>query len=152
MAERVVRWLARWTEAGVIDEATADLILAFEQQRAGSTRLRWPIWLALSLGALMLGAGVMLWALGAAIAYAVPGAWPQLALTAVLTPAWLLGEWSVATSRDFFWSGNRVAACGVLLALSTAGCADEKDRRESDGNRAAHGTHAYPSYAGMRYQ
>jgi uncharacterized membrane protein len=189
----VARLLARWTEAGVIDKATADRILAFEQQHAGSIRLRWPIWLALSLGALMLGAGVMLfvsahwdtlspdarfalllllvaafhagaaavadrfpgmatalhavgtlalgagifltgqifnlnehwpagvmlWALGAAIAYAVLGAWPQLALTAVLTPAWLLGEWSVVTSRDFSSTGSRVAGCGVfLLALS----------------------------------
>jgi uncharacterized membrane protein len=207
VAEKLARLLARWTEAGVIDAPTADRIRAYEEQHAGSTRLRWPIWLALSFGGLMLGAGVllfvsahwdslspdarfalvlslvaafhlgaaaaadrfpgmattlhgvgtlalgagiflagqifnldehwpgglMLWALGAALAYAVQGAWPQLALTAVLTPAWLLGEWAVATSPDLFFSAIRVAGCGVfLLALAYFTAASGSERGEAE--------------------
>src|SRR5262245_25038708 len=52
--------LTQWTEAGVIDEETATRIRAFETSRSGSTHLRWPIWIALVFGALMLGAGVLL--------------------------------------------------------------------------------------------
>ena len=53
-------WLARWTEAGLIDPATAGRIRDFEQQHVGSTRLRWPIVVALAFGALMLAGGVLL--------------------------------------------------------------------------------------------
>src|SRR5262245_39771753 len=52
--------LIRWTDAGVIDEETAARIRAFELAHSRSTRLRWPIWIALVLGAVMLGAGVLL--------------------------------------------------------------------------------------------
>jgi hypothetical protein len=62
--------------------------------------------------------GLMLWALGAAIAWALLKAWPQMALVAILVPAWLTGEWLVAPegfpSRDY-----RIEACGLfLLALA----------------------------------
>src|SRR6478672_8705378 len=40
------RLLTRWTDAGVIDEETAARIRAFEMAHSGSTRLRWPIWIA----------------------------------------------------------------------------------------------------------
>ncbi len=40
---------------------------------------------------------VMLWALGAALAWALLRQWPQAALTAILVPAWLASEW-------FSWS------------------------------------------------
>jgi uncharacterized membrane protein len=53
-------WLARWTEAGLIDPAAADRIRTFEQQHAGSAKLRWPILVALGFGALMLAGGVLL--------------------------------------------------------------------------------------------
>lgn len=54
--------LRRWREAGLLDEAAAERILAFEalQARAPSLRLRWPALLAISFGALMVGAGVLL--------------------------------------------------------------------------------------------
>ncbi|HET7694914.1 MAG TPA: DUF2157 domain-containing protein [Vicinamibacterales bacterium] len=160
----------RWRAAGVIDAETAARIQAFEQSRAGSTRLRWPILIALAFGAVMiaggillfvaanwdalspasrfglvlllvsifhvagavaaepfpamsqalhgigtvaLGAGIalsgqifnleehwpggiMLWAAGAALAWAVLRHTAQLALVAVLVPAWLMGEWMLA--------------------------------------------------------
>jgi hypothetical protein len=63
--------------------------------------------------------GLMLWSLGAALASALLRAWPQLALLAVLAPAWLLGEWSVAIQNPWSPAGSRISACGVfLLALA----------------------------------
>jgi uncharacterized membrane protein len=52
--------LARWTNAGLIDDATAARIRAFEQEHAGAARLRWPILVALAFGALMIAGGVLL--------------------------------------------------------------------------------------------
>ena len=53
-------WLSRWTEAGLIDGATAERIRSFEQAHGGQRRLRWPILIALVFGGLMLGGGVLL--------------------------------------------------------------------------------------------
>ena len=55
-------WLARWTQAGLMDPATADRIRAFEaaHDETGSNRLRWPIVIALGFGALMVGGGILL--------------------------------------------------------------------------------------------
>jgi uncharacterized membrane protein len=59
--------------------------------------------------------GVMLWALGAAAAWGLLRQRPQLALTAVLTPAWLASEWMVAAG----WSAAGVMATGLFtLALA----------------------------------
>ena len=63
--------------------------------------------------------GLMLWALGAAIAWALLRAWPHSALVALLAPAWLTAEWLVAIGEIYFPSGYRVAAGGTfLLALA----------------------------------
>jgi len=53
-------YLLRWSEAGLIDAATADQIRAFEQANAGTKRLRWPILVALAFGGLMVCGGVLL--------------------------------------------------------------------------------------------
>jgi len=58
--ERWEQTLARWTEAGVLDAATADRVRAYEAGHASPAHLRWPIMLASAFGALMLGAGVLL--------------------------------------------------------------------------------------------
>ena len=60
MPERWEQTLARWTEAGVLDAATADRVRAYEAGHASPAHLRWPIMLASAFGALMLGAGVLL--------------------------------------------------------------------------------------------
>lgn len=60
MSSEVDDLLVRWANADLIDEATADRIRAFEREQAGSGRLRWPILVALAFGALMIGAGVLL--------------------------------------------------------------------------------------------
>jgi uncharacterized membrane protein len=61
--------------------------------------------------------GVMLWALGAWVAWAFLRDWPQAGLAAILTPAWLAGEWSEATQGMI--SSNTTLAAGLLLLVIT---------------------------------
>lgn len=56
--------------------------------------------------------GLLLWAAGAWLGWLLLRDWPQAALAAVLTPAWLAGEWAVATARHH---GEPVLAIGLLL-------------------------------------
>src|ERR1039458_8203750 len=51
--------LHQWVDAGVIDQQTADRIHAFESSPR-SPGLRWPAVLAVAFGAIMVGAGVLL--------------------------------------------------------------------------------------------
>src|SRR5437899_859319 len=178
--------LQRWTEARLIDSATADRILRFEEE-SGKKGLRWPAILAVAFGTLMLCAGVllyvashwdalspsqrfilvltlvavfhvaasllgskvptlgfalhvagtaalgagiflsaqifnleehwpggiMLWAIGAVLAWVILRQWPQALLAALLIPAWLGSEWYVATER--YTGAWHVAAQGFLL-------------------------------------
>jgi uncharacterized membrane protein len=182
-------YLSRWSEAGLIDAATADRIRAFEQTHAGTKRLRWPILVALAFGGLMVCGGVLLfvaahwdalsptmrfglvialvagfhvaaaltadrfpgmattlhtigtvalgggialagqifnldehwpsgilmWAIGAGVGWFVLRQVPQLMLAALLVPAWLVSEWTVATQNRFDPMATRVAACGIFL-------------------------------------
>jgi len=165
--------LERWTKAGLLDLTTAERIRQFEVSREKSGHLRWPTLIAISLGALMMAAGVLLfvsahwdtlspsqrfslvlllvgifhvsgavvserfpalatalhgvgtitlgagiflaaqifnlhehwpggillWAIGAALAWAILRDWVQAALVAILVPAWLASEWVDATDR-----------------------------------------------------
>ena len=72
--------------------------------------------------------GLMLWALGAAIASALLRSWPQTALVALLAPAWLTAEWFVALQERWSSSGSRVAACGGFLLALAYFTADRPDR------------------------
>jgi uncharacterized membrane protein len=202
-------WLARWADAGLVDADTADRIRAYEQAHAGTTRLRWPILIALAFGALMLGGGVLLfvaahwdtlspdqrfgivlllvagfhvggalvadrfpgmattlhalgtvalgggislagqifnldehwpsgillWAIGAGAAWWVLRQIPQLALLAVLAPAWLVSEWTVAIGARFEPAATRVAACGVFLC-ALAYVTSVRGARSDDSRRA----------------
>jgi uncharacterized membrane protein len=56
--------------------------------------------------------GLLLWALGAWAGWALLRDWPQALLAALLTPAWLAGEWSLAARSR---SGASVLAVGLLL-------------------------------------
>lgn len=63
-------------------------------------------------------AGLLLWALGAWAAWVLLRQWPQGALAAVLTPAWLAGEWLEQAGR----SDAAVVGVGlVLLAFAYLG-------------------------------
>jgi hypothetical protein len=189
VADAWATMLERWTNAQLIDPATAERIRAWELARATSSRLRWPVWIALGFGALMLGAGVllfvsahwdtlspqarflsvlalvaafhiaaavaderfpamatalhavgtialgagiylagqifnlaehwpgglMLWAAGAAGAWALVRTWPQLTLTALLVPAWLTAEWIDASEFTAGAHFYRVPAFGLLM-------------------------------------
>ncbi|MBI3210288.1 MAG: DUF2157 domain-containing protein [Candidatus Solibacter usitatus] len=53
-------WLKRWQDAALIDTELASRIREFENRQTDSGRLRWPAVLALSLGGLLIGAGVIL--------------------------------------------------------------------------------------------
>lgn len=159
--------LERWTLAGLIDQATAGRIREFEEARTPAQRFRWPVFVALGFGTILLAAGVLLfvsahwdqlspgermsvvvlmiavfhaggalaagrfeglsislhtigtvalgagialagqiyhlsehwpsaillWAVGAGIAWALLRQWPQAALTAILAPWWAASEW-----------------------------------------------------------
>ena len=177
--------------AGLIEPSTAERVRVYEAQQEKTQGLRWPVVLAISLGGLLLGAGVLLfvaahwdtlspgarfglvlllvalfhvagaftaerfsvlsttlhavgtislgagiflagqifnlqehwpgglllWALGAWVAYVLLHDWPQAALAALLTPMWLGGEWLVATGR-WVWT-DKILAEGILLLAIT---------------------------------
>lgn len=54
------RSLARWSKAGLIDDAAAQKIRAFEESQSGPSGFRWPTIIALVFGGSMLAAGVLL--------------------------------------------------------------------------------------------
>lgn len=56
--------------------------------------------------------GLMLWALGAWLGRLLLRDWPQAMLAALLTPAWLAGEWAVAARGH---RGESVLGVGLLL-------------------------------------
>ena len=187
MPARWERYLERWISGGLIDPATAERIRAYEAEQETALGLRWPVLIAIALGGLLLGAGVllfvaahwdtlspaerfglvlvlvalfhiaaalaaerfpalsttlhavgticlgagiflagqifnlqehwpggmMLWALGAWVAWALLRDWPQAALVALLMPMWLSSEWVQATRG---WvGGEKILAEGLLL-------------------------------------
>ena len=56
--------------------------------------------------------GLLLWALGAWLGWLLLRDWPQAMLAALLTPAWLAGEWAIATQDH---RGETVLGAGLLL-------------------------------------
>jgi len=52
--------LEHWNRAGLIDAPTAERIRQFEASHEESSKLRWPILIAVGFGALMLASGVLL--------------------------------------------------------------------------------------------
>lgn len=191
MAFRWERYLEKWIGAGLIDAATSERIRAFESSHEKDNGLRWPVLLAVSLGGLLLCAGVllfvaahwdslssstrfglvlglvavfhlsaafmserfpalsttfhavgiaclgagiflagqifhlqehwpggvMLWALGACLAWALLRDWVQASFIAILLPAWLGGEWSVAT-KGMAMSSQILVQALLLLSIS----------------------------------
>ena len=94
--------LERWQSAGVIDTAVAERIRAFEEARPRTQGLRWPIIIACALGALLLGAGVLLF---------VSAHWDEL------SPAWRM--MLVLLMVGFFHAAG-VGATGRFDSLAIA--------------------------------
>jgi hypothetical protein len=191
LAARWEGYLERWISGGLIDPATAERIRAYEAEQEKGLGLRWPVLLAIGLGGLLLGAGVllfvaahwdtlspaerfglvlalvalfhvagaltterfpalsstlhavgticlgagiflagqifnlqehwpggvMLWAIGAWVAWTLLRDWPQAALVALLTPMWLSSEWTEAT-RGWI-GGEKILSEGLLLLAIT---------------------------------
>jgi len=53
-------WLRRWQGAGLLDDPTVAAIRAYEEAHAKPSSRRWQVLIALILGAILLGAGVLL--------------------------------------------------------------------------------------------
>jgi uncharacterized membrane protein len=53
-------WLTRWQSAGLLDDPTAAAIRAYEEAHAKPSSRGWQVLIALILGAILLGAGVLL--------------------------------------------------------------------------------------------
>jgi hypothetical protein len=58
--------------------------------------------------------GILLWAIGAGLGYALLRDWVQGTLAALLVPVWLIGEWQVATLR----SGSMAVGAERILAVA----------------------------------
>jgi len=58
-------------------------------------------------------AGVLLWAIGAAVGYILLQDWTQAAAVALLTPAWLISQWIVIAGNHT--SSSRPLAFGLIL-------------------------------------
>jgi uncharacterized membrane protein len=56
---------------------------------------------------------ILLWALGALAGWLLLGDWPQLALAAILIPAWLMGEWTEFAGSSH--ATSRVLITAILL-------------------------------------
>ncbi len=204
MGEPVERLLARWIAAGLLDEGAAARIRAFEAALSSTSRVRWPLRLALGFGAVAVGAGLLLfvsarwetlspgarfglvltlvgalhvsgawlterfhtmavtlhalgtvalgagiyllgrvfnleehwpnglllWSTGASLAWAFLRSWPQLLLTAVLAPAWLVGEWMLVTEGLNSSVVTDVMASGTTLLALAYDTAVHGERRE----------------------
>jgi uncharacterized membrane protein len=61
---------------------------------------------------------VMLWAMGAALAWVLLRQWPQAALTAILLPTWLASEWSAWVNDNGSYYALPVAAGICALSLT----------------------------------
>jgi len=186
--------LQRWVSEGVVEPAAAERIRAFERGQSQTQGLGWPILLALVCGAVLVGAGVllfvsahwdqlspaqrmsvvllmvasfhaggaavagrfdalsiamhtvgtialgagvalagqifnlaehwpsgvMLWALGAAIGWLLLGHWTQAALTAILAPWWLAGEWVTRYTASHATRPVAVGLCALSFAYLSA--------------------------------
>jgi uncharacterized membrane protein len=101
--------LERWVDARLIDPRTADRIRAFERD-SGKGRLRWPAVLAISFGALMLCAGILLF---------VAAHWDEMApwqrISLVL--AMVAGFHVIAVVL-----GEKVPSIGVALHVAGTAC------------------------------
>src|SRR5271170_5822364 len=105
------RYLNRWRDAGLIDDATASSIRAFESADAQPSGRRWQVILTLVLGGILLGAGVLLF---------VAANWddvsPGWRLTLVLAMLTLFHGVGIAAKDRFAGFATAMHALGTVAA------------------------------------
>lgn len=100
--ENVERYLVRWQSAGLLDSGTADAIRAYEAKQSKPRGRQWQVLLALILGGILLGAGVLLF---------VAANWDSVSpVTRMLLVLFIL----------VFFHGFGWLVCGRFPALATA--------------------------------
>ncbi len=99
------RYLERWTASGLVEPSVAERIRAFEAEQEEGRGLRWPVLLAVSLGGLLVGAGVLLF---------VAAHWDRL------SPAWRFSSVLLMVAL-FHVAGAMVAERFSALATSLHG-------------------------------
>jgi uncharacterized membrane protein len=70
--------------------------------------------------------GVLLWAVGAAAAWAITRHWAQGALTAILAPGWAISEWVERTRHTPLQSELAVAGVAMLAIVYFAGLPESR--------------------------
>jgi len=112
-----LRWLDRWQSAGLLDAETAQRIRDYEQSAgeeaapSSSMRSRRLVWLALALGGLLLGAGVLLF---------VGAHWDNLSPAARMSLVILV---IAVFHGGGVWASERFAGLAATLhALGTIAC------------------------------
>jgi uncharacterized membrane protein len=105
------RYLVRWRGAGLIDEATESSIRAFESAEVQPSGRRWQVILALVMGGILLGAGVLLF---------VAANWddvsPGWRLTLVLAMLALFHGAGIAAKERFAGFATTMHAVGTVAA------------------------------------
>lgn len=73
---------------------------------------------------------LMLWSIGAALAWGLLRQWPQMLWLAVLAPAWLWGEWFEAQPPMAGWRGMDAMTLGLFLLACAYLMASAPEARE----------------------
>jgi uncharacterized membrane protein len=111
--------LERWTSAGVVDPCVREHILAWEREHTEPQGLRWPVWIALAFGAILLSAGVFL--LVSTHWDEMSAAWRMSLVVAMVAVFHLAGYYSAGRFESLAISlhtvGTVAAGAGIVLAV-----------------------------------